>query len=99
MAIEQAQPGDAYRLLIPVAVTMEGRDQAFQTVIELNERRSDISLEVPSRPVRLDIDPEFDLFRRLDRGEIPPAISQALGAKKMLVLLPSAAPEGSAQGI
>jgi hypothetical protein len=98
MAIEQAQPGDVYRLLIPVAVTMEGRDQAFQTVIELNERRRDLYLDVPSRPVRLDIDPEFDLFRRLARGEIPPAVSQALGAGKMLVLLPASAPRDLLNG-
>jgi hypothetical protein len=39
----------------------------------------------------MDVDPEFDLFRRLGREEIPPAISQALGARKMLILLPSSA--------
>ena len=43
--------------------------------------------------MRIDVDPEFDLFRRLDREEIPPAISQALGAKKLLVILPSSADE------
>jgi hypothetical protein len=37
------------------------------------------------------VDPEFDLFRRLDRYEIPPALTQTFGAKKMLILLPSAA--------
>jgi aminopeptidase N len=50
-----------------------------------------LSIAVPFPPLRLDIDPEFDIFRRLDRDELPPAVSQALGAKKMLVLLPSSA--------
>ncbi|HXX53122.1 MAG TPA: hypothetical protein VEI28_00985, partial [Thermodesulfovibrionales bacterium] len=36
-----------------------------------------------------DVDPQFDLFRRLGREEVPPAISQALGAKRMVVILPS----------
>lgn len=92
--LEQTQPGDAYHLRVPVAVTMEGREQAFQTTIEMNEKRRELKIFVPARPQRLDIDPEFDLFRKLDREEMPPAISQALGAKKMLVILPSRADKG-----
>ncbi len=59
----------------------------------MREKKLEMNLRLPGRPVRLDIDPEFDLFRRLDREELPPAMSQALGAKKMLVLLPSSAPK------
>ncbi len=91
--LEQTQPGEAYRLKIPVAVTLEGRPRAFQTTIEMNGKRQEIKLVLPARPLRLDVDPEFDLFRRLDREEVPPAISLALGARKMLVVLPSAADE------
>jgi aminopeptidase N len=89
--LEQVQPGDIYLLHIPLAVTMERHDHAYQTVADMKGKKLDLSLTVPSRPVRLDIDPEFDVFRRLDREEIPPAISLALGAKKMLVLLPASA--------
>ncbi len=90
-AIEQVQQGKPYRLRIPVAVTMEGSEKAFQSVIETQAGKKDFEISVPARPLRIDIDPEFDVFRRLDRDEIPPAISQALGAKKMLVILPAAA--------
>ncbi|HUI68019.1 MAG TPA: M20/M25/M40 family metallo-hydrolase [Nitrospirota bacterium] len=89
--LDQVQPGDSYLLHIPVAVTMEGKDRAYQTVVDMKGKKLDLSLTVPYRPLRLDIDPEFDVFRRLDREEIPPAISLALGAKKMLVLLPASA--------
>ncbi len=91
--IEQTQPGEAYLLRVPVAITMGGKDKAFQTVVTMSEKKQDLELRVPGRPVRLDVDPEFDLFRRLDISEMPPALSQAFGAKKMLVLLPSSAPE------
>ncbi len=91
--LEQAQPGAAYRLRIPVAVTMEGERHAYQTTVDMAAKQLNLKLTVPAMPLRIDIDPEFDVFRRLDRDEIPPAISQALGAKKMLVLLPSAADE------
>jgi hypothetical protein len=89
--LEQTQPGDAYRLTVPVAVTLEGQERAFQTVVEMSGKQLELKLQLPARPLRLDIDPEFDLFRRLDRDEVPPAISQALGSKKMLVVLPSEA--------
>ncbi|MEW6214136.1 MAG: M20/M25/M40 family metallo-hydrolase [Nitrospirota bacterium] len=89
--IEQMQTEKAYLLRIPIAVTMEGQKQAYQTVVVMNKKRLEFELELPSQPLRLDVDPEFDIFRRLDRDEIPPALSQALGAEKMLVLLPSSA--------
>ncbi|MDH4230852.1 MAG: M20/M25/M40 family metallo-hydrolase [Nitrospirota bacterium] len=91
LAIGQDQADDGYLLQIPLAVTMEGEVRAWQTVAKMDQKRIDLHFHLPSRPVRVDLDPEFDLFRRLDLGEIPPAISQALGAKKMLVILPSSA--------
>ena len=87
--IEQVQPGKTYRLRIPLAVTMEGKARAFQSEVSMDKGILELSLHVPAQPLRLDIDPEFDLFRRLDREEMPPALSEALGAKKMLVLLPA----------
>jgi len=89
--MKQLQAGKAYHLQIPVAVTMEGQEKAYQTFAVMDNKHLEINLDLPSRPLRIDIDPEYDLFRRLDRDEIPPAITQALGAGKMLVILPSAA--------
>ncbi|MFB0506893.1 MAG: M20/M25/M40 family metallo-hydrolase, partial [Thermodesulfobacteriota bacterium] len=94
----QVQPGAAYLLRIPVAVTMEGRERAYQTVVITRKKRLELEVRVPARPLRLDVDPEFDLFRRLDRDEIPPALTGAFGAKKMLIVLPAAATESLLQG-
>ncbi|MFZ5863893.1 MAG: M1 family metallopeptidase [Nitrospirota bacterium] len=90
--LEQTQPGAAYRLRVPVAVTLEGREDAYQTVVRLDTKRLGVELVVPGRPVRLDVDPEFDLFRRLDRAELPPALSQLFGAPRVAVIVPAAAP-------
>ena len=92
--IEQVQPGEPYLLNVPVAVTMEGQGKAYQTRVTMNRGRIEMKLRLPQRPLRLDVDPEFDLFRRLDSDEVPPAFSQVLGAGKMLILLPSAAGKG-----
>lgn len=92
--VRQEQGGTPYRLHIPLAVTLEGDQQAFQAAVFLSGRSQTYTLEVPGRPLRIDLDPEFDVFRRLSRDEIPPAISQALGSRKLLVVLPASAGEG-----
>jgi hypothetical protein len=89
--VEQTQGGVAYRMRVPVAITVEGREQAYQTVFQLETKHRGLELIVPGRPLRLDVDPEFDLFRRLDRAELPPALSQLFGASRVLVVLPAAA--------
>jgi hypothetical protein len=90
--IEQTQPGPSYTLRVPLAVQLEGVETAWQTEVLLDSRAVKLELELPAVPLRLDIDPEFDVFRRLDRNEIPPSISQALGAEQVMMVLPAAAP-------
>lgn len=89
--LEQMQEGPEYALRVPLAVTIEGGNEAYQAVISMAAREVELSLLLPGRPLRVDVDPEFDLFRRLLREETPAAISQALGDQEMLVILPSGA--------
>ncbi|MGB5259702.1 MAG: M1 family aminopeptidase, partial [Gammaproteobacteria bacterium] len=90
--IEQTQADAPYRLEVPLAVHLQGREQAWQTRIAIDADRTRIELPLPAAPLRLDVDPEFDLFRRLHREEIPPAISQVFGAERVLIVLPAQAP-------
>ena len=91
--LEQTQDAAPYALRVPVAVQVEGREQAILQEIVIEEREQRLELELPARPLCLAVDPAFDLFRRLHREEIPSAISQALGGEQVLMVLPSAAPE------
>jgi aminopeptidase N len=96
--VEQTQPGPAYALDLPIAVTLAGQDAAYSTIIkmtgiEMNGKQAELRLSFAAQPLRVDVDPEFDLFRRLDRAEIPPALSQVFGAEKLLIVLPRKAPE------
>ena len=54
-----------------------------------NNKSYTIKVDLPAKPLRLDIDPEFDVFRRLARKELPPALTQVFGAEKVLIILPS----------
>ena len=93
IAVEQTQSGPAYMLDLPLAVTLAGKDTAYSTVIKMKGRHAEWSLPLASKPLRVDIDPEFDIFRRLDRAEIPPALSQVFGADQLLIVLPRKASE------
>ncbi|MCO6440263.1 MAG: M20/M25/M40 family metallo-hydrolase [Nitrococcus mobilis] len=96
--VEQIQPGAAYRLELPIAVYLAGREAAYQTRLAMAEKTLHLALHLPARPLRLEVDPQFDLFRRLHRAEIPPALSQVFGAERALVVLPAEAPRPVREG-
>ncbi len=92
--LEQIQPGKAYALKVPVAVTMEGQAEAHLARVVMGDKRIEFSLKVPHRPLRVDIDPQFDLFRRLAPGETPISLSKTFGSQNVLIVLPSGAEAG-----
>lgn len=87
----QSQAGKAYQLRVPLAVTLDGEKNAHQNVVEMTQKQQQFELELPARPLRIDIDPEFDLFRKLALEETPPAFTQLFGSTSILVVLPRAA--------
>ncbi len=92
LALEQRQEAAPYRLGVPVAVTLEGEEEAYQTTLRVERLRTHAVLKLDRRPLRVDVDPELDVFRRLSPLEVPPALSGAFGAEKVMVVLPAAAP-------
>jgi len=67
-------------------------------VVEMTQANQSFTIECPAQPLRVDVDPLFDVFRRLDRNEIPPAFSQVFGAEKVTIVLPSKAAAALAHG-
>ncbi|MBS1835813.1 MAG: M20/M25/M40 family metallo-hydrolase, partial [Acidobacteria bacterium] len=89
LTVEQTQAGEPYRLQVPVAVTLAGEDMAIESHIIVGQPKQTFELTFAKRPVRIDLDPHFDVFRRLDSREIPSALSQGFGAEKPLLILPA----------
>jgi hypothetical protein len=77
---------------LPVAVTVEGEDTARVSKVRIEQDRNRFELTIPSRPLRIDIDPAYDVLRYLDPSEQPPALNRLFGGDSRLVL-PSAAPK------
>ncbi len=88
----QAQSGPAYRLSVPFVVYFEGQSAPVRRIITIDQKSKAFRLISPKRPEMLQVDPEFDVFRRLDRKEIPASLGQLYGAERVLMVLPTAAP-------
>ncbi|MFZ5503536.1 MAG: M1 family metallopeptidase [Pseudomonadota bacterium] len=94
VVLEQTQPGAAYRLNVPLAVTLADENAAATMTLEMNDKRLETTLSLTAQPLRVDVDPEFDLFRRLDNSETPAAFSRVFGAQQLLIVLPHQASAG-----
>jgi len=90
--LRQVQADDPYPISVPVAVTVEGRDEAILAEAGSCGRDCIVEVPCPSRPLRVDVDPEFDVMRRLDPFEVPPALSTVFGSQNPLFVLPGEAP-------
>ncbi len=85
--LRQTQSGAPYLLDVPVAITLEGEATARYFTVAMGAKEQHFAFDLKAKPLRLDVDPEFDLFRRLTSEETPPALSQSLGAEHMLLVL------------
>ena len=88
LTLAQVQKGEPYSLQVAAAVSF--RDSVAVRALSMNGAERDYRFEFREMPLSVRMDPEFDLFRRLDPEEIPPSLSGAFGAERVAVILPSA---------
>jgi hypothetical protein len=77
---------------IPVFVYLEDSRTVQRKLLELKEENQTYSLTFDQEPVRLDIDPHFDVMRFLDRKEVPSTLSQIFSSNKWTIVLPQSSP-------
>lgn len=93
--LNQTQAGNVFYLDVPIAiVTNNGIN--YETV-QMNEKISSFNISLEEKPLKIMIDPQFDLFRILDPRESPPVFTKAYGAAKTLVILPNKSNENFIQ--
>jgi len=96
--ISQTQKEDVFNLYIPVVFYLEGDGKATDegsvvvNNVLLSKRSDNYLFTLEKRPLRIDVDPQFNVFRRLDNEEVPPTISQILGSKDVIMILPKNSP-------
>jgi aminopeptidase N len=73
-----------YNLSVPLRlITIDGKKD---TVIKVVGKEARFAMASASRPLRLIVDPDVDLFRRLDATEIPPSVNGIRGSADLLVV-------------
>jgi len=90
--LEQTQKAEPFQLQVPVYVQVDGQENAVQRHLDMSGRSMTFNLEFEHRPLRISIDPYFDLFRRLDPSEQPSSLGQLFGADRLTIVLPADAP-------
>ncbi len=90
--LQQTQPGTAYPLSVPVTVQLAdgSRDDIN---LDFTGKSARLQKRYASAPTRVDVDPHFDVFRRLDAAEQPASLARLFGAKTQWLVLPSKASE------
>lgn len=99
--LRQTQAGEPFALDVPLAFQLEGEgggagkgENAVVYEVRLEAGAAPFTLRVRERPVLLQVDPEFDLFRRLDPREVPASIGQIFGEPRLLAIVAAqASPE------
>ncbi len=84
--LKQIQPEEVFYLDVPVVIIT--KDGIKTETVEMNEKESKYNFTVDSAPLKILVDPEFDLMRKLDPRESPPTFTKAFGSKKSLIILP-----------
>ena len=93
------QRGPTLPMSVPVVLTTtDGRSVSSVVAFAVGgdpsaPRRASVNVPVPAALARVDVDPFFDVFRRLSPEEVPPSLSRAFGAKQMLFITPTRAPD------
>lgn len=91
LVLEQKKKGEAFNIDIPIAMATDKKPETF--VVNMKERKQTFEFDLNNEPLKLAVDPQYDVFRILDPMEVPPAWSKILASKDNLVILPFKADE------
>ena len=84
--LNQTQEQEVFFIDVPLAiVTNKGTSEH---VVQMDNKTQTFTVAVDGEVLKVQIDPQFDIFRRLDPRESPPAFTKAYGAAKTSIILP-----------
>jgi hypothetical protein len=87
ITVSQVQGGRAFDLDVPVVIASGVGVETRTVTMRAGAARTDASFNLDAEALRVEIDPAFQLYRRLSPFEVPPALSKAFGASKVLIVM------------
>ena len=76
-----------FALDVPVVIETDKGVETKVVSMPSDRARVDVSFELKGAAQRVEIDPQFQLYRRLSPFEIPPSLSKAFGARRVLIVM------------
>lgn len=95
--LKQTQREAPFQLKVPLFVHYSGVAHPLPHNLEMSTRDATLDIVTESRPLKVSVDPLFDLFRRLDPSETPSSLGQLFGSKRLYAVLPDAADDNLVQ--
>ena len=91
----QTQKEEVFDIDIPIAIyyydKSSKKDDVYLMKENLNEREKEFTIDTKNI-TRIEVDPQFNIFRRLDSKEVPITLSQLYGSTDGLIILPKKCP-------
>ena len=87
--LSQKQKSDVFTLNLPVAIWLKGSDTPLIKNVVMTSKKQSYSWDFPKKPASIMVDPYYDVFRRLNREEVPASLSQTYGDQESYVVLPN----------
>jgi hypothetical protein len=76
----QIQSEPAFTLKLPVAVWLTSKQKPIIKNISISKKKQITLIPFESKPLKVMLDPYYEVFRRLNPKEIPPSLGKAYGA-------------------
>ncbi len=86
VTLSQGQPGRLFALDVPVVIGTDNGVETRTISMPSDTPRVTVSFDLKGLPQRVEVDPQFQVYRRLSPFEIAPSLSKAFGAKKVLIV-------------
>ncbi len=87
--IEQMQDDNVFIIDVPINIATEKGVETF--VFNMDKKEQDFQISLNSKPLKLVVDSQYDVFRILNPAEVPPTLSKIWGSKNNLIVLPGKA--------
>ncbi len=89
VTLKQIQSEDPFNVDVPVIIATKSGLKNF--TVNMNNKRESYQLFLKEKPLKVAIDPNYDVFRKVAPTEVPPALSKIWASKNNVFILPSAA--------
>lgn len=88
VVISQETNGEPFMVDIPVYIYFKDSKIIHKEIAGLDQKTQKFVFPCTEEPVRVDVDPYYDVMRKLDKKEVPATLSGMLGAKEWTVVIP-----------